>query len=712
MNIKITKKSFIKIILLFITLSLILLNFEIITLGTEQQDNNLLIVNNLQKINQITQLSRSISNQSFELRYIEDNFLNDSLINYEKNIIIDTIRTEVRLLPYNYTFYKIIEKNDGTDENYSIQQTSDGGYIIVGTLHVFDYNICLIKTDANGNVEWQKIFNGWDINPSTMVGIDDYGESVLQTDDDGYIILATTTAYGVDNEDILVIKTDSMGNIVWNKKFGGQESDFGSEIHLTADGYIIIGTTSSYGGGKEDIWVIKIDKFGSMLWNKTFGDRNKDYGNSIEITPEGGLLILGETIPYGDWCKDIWLIKINEAGEIIWNKTFGNSCRNFGEMIRQTSDGNYILITTTSFQDIPGGFELWIIKINENGEILWEKTYGGKSDEYGYSIQQTADNGYIVIGTTRSYGYGSEDVWLVKLNITGDIEWSKTFGGRYEDYGYSVQQADDGGYIFVGSSWSPGYGSLISTNLLYGNYASSINEFNYTASIPNKTNIKIQFSQDNHNWYNSLSLLNDWEILSNGSHSIDLSTFIWKGSNFYYRVNFSSTNLNVSALQYINLSYIRNLDMDEDNLPDSEDLDNDNDNYLDDWEEYLDTNPNDPNDRPLDTDNDDLPDGDYYNLQSWMDTDDDNDEMPDGWERKYGLNPTNSSDANQDKDKDGFTNKEEYDADTNPVDPDDHPEKDNKLFNINYKIFIILIVIIIVVLILLAAVMSHRKKIS
>jgi len=342
------------------------------------------------------------------------------------------------------------------DRGYSVQQTNDGGYIIAGIFSdsissgSIIPNVCLIKTNSSGDTLWTKIHGG---NPCGE------GYSVQQTNDGGYIITGITIYNCLSDSsftDVYLIKTNSLGDTLWTKTYGGTGNDYGWYVQQTNDnGYIIAGNSLN------GIILIKTDINGDTLWTKTYGGNE---GYSVQQTNDNGFIITGYTWNLG---ADIYLIKTDSTGDTLWTKTYGGTDWEFGNSVWQTNDNGYIITgSTKSFG--AGSTDVYLIKTDANGDTLWTKTYGGSSHDSGSSIQQTNDNGYIIAGYTSSFGAGSTDVYLIKTDANGDTLWTKTYGGDTLEGAYSVQQTNDNGYIITGYTISLGEGEgdvyLIKTN--------------------------------------------------------------------------------------------------------------------------------------------------------------------------------------------------------------------------------------------------------
>ncbi len=347
---------------------------------------------------------------------------------------------------WNKTF-----KRSVNESARSVQETSDGGFIIAVSSESFDKNkkdVWLIKTYSDGIIEWDNHFVG---------GGNDSVRSVQETSDGGFIIAASYIG-GIGGSDAWLIKTDSAGEKEWNDTFGGSGISAASAQETSDGGFIIAGFTSPYDGGESDAWLIKTDSAGDEQWHQPL--EGGDYPYSVQETSDGGFIIAVSTSLYDGGKSDALLIKTDSAGEKEWRSLpFGKSDYDYASSVQETSDGGFIFAgSTRSFG--AGESDAWLIKTDSAGfEEDGHKTFGGSDSDLARSVQETSDGGFIIAGSTRSFGAGESDVWLIKTYSDGSEQWNKTFGGSDSDDAYSVQETSDGGYIIAGSTRSFGDGS-------------------------------------------------------------------------------------------------------------------------------------------------------------------------------------------------------------------------------------------------------------
>lgn len=369
----------------------------------------------------------------------------------------------------------------------SIIQTLDGGYISIGSTYSIDgdvtgnhgdYDVWIVKTDANGVLIWQKCLGGSDT---------DLGYSIIQNSDSSYVLLADSKSVDGDVSgnhgfgDFWVVKLDVNGSIIWQHSYGGNSYDRPQKIEKTIDGgFIAVGRTTStdsinvtgyHGFGGYDAWVVKIDSLGAIQWQKCFGAPGDDRFQDVSSTNDGGFLAVGWTNSNSDDVSgnhggnfDCWVVKIDSIGNIQWQRCFGGSGDDRAESIQNTNDGGFIFAgrTNSSNGDVTvtgSTIDYWVVKIDNSGNINWQKRVGGSLSDYAYSIRSTSDGRYIVAGNSNSMdgdvsGHHSlNDYWVLKLD-SANIYWQISLGGSSDEYTYSALQASDGGYIVTGSTGS------------------------------------------------------------------------------------------------------------------------------------------------------------------------------------------------------------------------------------------------------------------
>jgi hypothetical protein len=215
------------------------------------------------------------------------------------------------------------------------------------------------------------------------------------------------------------VKTDELGNVQWNKTYGGTNNDEAYALLQTTDeGYALAGSTDSFGAGGYDFWLVKTDGLGNVEWNKTYGGAGADYARALVRTVDGGYALAGYTDSFGAGSYDFWLVKTDAFGGVQWNKTYGRADLDYAQAMVGTVDGGYALAgrTPASFGGISTR-DFWLVKTDGLGNVEWNKTYGGEFTDWAFALVETVDGGYALAGATLSIGAGSNDFWLVKTDI-------------------------------------------------------------------------------------------------------------------------------------------------------------------------------------------------------------------------------------------------------------------------------------------------------
>ena len=337
----------------------------------------------------------------------------------------------------------------GDDCCWSGQQTTDGGYFLAGYTQSFgldSFDVYVVKTDSLGDTLWTKTYGG---------SGNDKGIAAQQTVDGGYIIGGWTTSYGAGSADLWLLKTDSQGDTLWTKTNGGAEYDMCRALQQTSDsGYIIVGTTRSFGNGESDIYLIKTDVDGDTSWTKAYGGSLSESGYSVQQTIDSGYIVVGITQSFGSGDYDVYILKTDPLGDTLWTIIYGGTSFDKGCYIQQTVDSCYIM-TGWTYSFGPGLIAIILMKISVDGDTIWTKFFGGPNSDAAYSVKQLPDEGYILMGSTDSYGAGVFDIYLLRTNSDGDSLWAKAIGTPYWDFGWAGQQTSDGGFMVAGYTSAP-----------------------------------------------------------------------------------------------------------------------------------------------------------------------------------------------------------------------------------------------------------------
>jgi len=322
----------------------------------------------------------------------------------------------------------------------SVLQTDDGGFIAVGETHSYGAgldDIYIVRTDSCGDILWTKTYGGSSI---------DEGYAIQSTTDNGFIVCGSTFSFGPTwASNLWLLKLNSSGDTLWTKVYGTDVYEYGYSVRQTFDGgYIISGTKGEF--AQCLLYLIKTDSLGDTLWSNTYGIPGFTFGYDVRQTTDRGYIVVGSMGASNN--IDVYCVKADSLGDTLWTRTYGDSCENRAQSVQITSDGGYIIAgySYRGFQQ-----DIYVIRINAFGDTIWTRFYGDDSaSDTGYDLILTSDSNYVIVGATYSYGAGETDVYLVKITDTGDTIWTAAFGGIYDDYGRSVYETNDGGYIVTG----------------------------------------------------------------------------------------------------------------------------------------------------------------------------------------------------------------------------------------------------------------------
>ena len=356
---------------------------------------------------------------------------------------------------------------DGERAN-SLVVTSDGGFALAGhtkTLGAGLSDFWLVKTDKQGNMEWNQNYGGEER---------DIAHSLIETSDGGYALIGKILYYSnvSRRSNIWLVKTDSLGVMEWSQTYGGEFSDDVSSLVEASDGgYVFAGATQFSGSGNGYAWLVKTDSLGVMEWNQTYGGLDNDRVHSLIKTSDGGYALglqrdMIETIPHMD--TDVVLIETDSLGVMEWNQTYGGAERDMVSSLVEVSDGGFALAATTYSFGVGGG-DFWLVKTDSLGVMEWNQTYGGIEDNDVRSLVEVSDGGYVLAGMRDESDYGNDDFWLIKTDGSGNLNWSRSYGGSDIDRANSLVEISDGDFVIAGYTRSFGAGDddvfLVRTNI-------------------------------------------------------------------------------------------------------------------------------------------------------------------------------------------------------------------------------------------------------
>jgi hypothetical protein len=339
-----------------------------------------------------------------------------------------------------------------TEKAFSAIQTLDGGFVCVGTSNGGDSytDIYVVKTDVSGNLQWERKFGG---------GGNDEGRAVLETAG-GELVILGTYADNLTEGDMFLLRLDQSGKLNWEKRIGEPgRNEQAFALKTTRDGHLLLIGSVVNSAGSSDVYAVKLSHTGNIFWEKTFGISGlSDEIHSVAEDRNGNLFWCGAEYRTREGkqtaTSDMRVILTRPEGSIVWDRAYGGNSSDTGIEI-QVSDGGAIVVGTT-FSTNGGDSDIQITKLFPDGSRWWTKNYNGvpggvQRNDYGRSISPTNDGGYIVTGSTESRGEGAQDIYLLKIDRNGEEIWSETFGGKFDDTGNCVRQTADGGYMILGT---------------------------------------------------------------------------------------------------------------------------------------------------------------------------------------------------------------------------------------------------------------------
>ncbi len=378
------------------------------------------------------------------------------------------------------------------DSYTSVVATTDGGYIVTGytqsidgditdkTVEEFDYWV--VKYASDDTLQWSKTFGG---------SQDDRANQIIQTNDGGYALIGYSKSNDLDvignqgQKDFWMLKLDASGSISWQKDFGFSGNDKGITLIQTIDGGYLLGgiidVTASGGAGNDkvnqiqhaggDYWAIKLDANGTKQWRHYYGGGQTETLNDVIQTTDGGFLLIGDSdsndvdVNNNKGSYDFWVVKISNTGQLQWEKSYGGTEIEKGYHITQTNGGDYIIVgdarsTDGDLTNSKGNADVWAIKINDSGTILWQKNYGGTGFDSARDIVKGNNGNFFITGSSRSLNVdvstnnGQNDVWIIKIDDSGNLIWQKSLGGSQIDIGYGIAQLQDGSLVVAGDTTS------------------------------------------------------------------------------------------------------------------------------------------------------------------------------------------------------------------------------------------------------------------
>ncbi len=440
------------------------------------------------------------------------------------------------------------------DEGSSVRRLDDGGYIITGYSASFGDalgDFYVVRTDYHGNTIWENTYGGNDW---------DWAYCLATAPAGGFVTVGYSQSFGEGIGTIYFIKINGGGQIEWTKTYGSQFNDDArcvqrTKQHGIGNGYIICGWTH-HPEYMRDVYLIRTDYDGDTLWTKRYGEDNDELGYWVSQTPDYGYVVTGAVRYNDNLCTDMYLLKTDPYGNTLWSRNYGGENYECAyQVIQDYHSGGYVLIgESKSFGT--GDYDIYMVKTDAEGDTVWTRTYGGPGDEHGYKVLYEPD-GYVIVGSTESYGAGDFDIWLIKTDVDGNAIGARTYGGRGFDYGFSVIKTDNNEYLITGTTGSFSSNGTFDAYLLkvHPDFTVGIDDDNMTIpddiglsqNYPNpfnaKTSIRFELTKQ------SQITLDIYDVLGNkittlandiypaGNHNISFDAFRYASGIYFYKLD-------------------------------------------------------------------------------------------------------------------------------------------------------------------------------
>lgn len=344
------------------------------------------------------------------------------------------------------------------DSPWKIVNIPNSGFAIEGRTRSFgssSEDFLFFTADSNGTPLLQKVFKANNL---------DEPYAMTRTSDGGYLIGGNSNSFGEGSKDIVFLKLNSNGGIEWQKSIGGYYDEAVLSVIQTSDGdYIAAGWSFSVGAGGTDAWILKITPNGNLQWQKTYGSKGYDFAHSVVETTDGGIVFVGQSDIASGSDNDVWIVKLDNSGNIVWQKTYGGSKDESGRAVLQNPDGTLIVgAWSKSFGNSSSDF--WLLKLNPDGSIIWQKAYLANGEDNFFAIERTKNDGYILVGGSNSIDNSDYDFLVLRVDGDGSIVWKKAYGGNETDQASSIAIPENGGFLVAG--WSFSFSESISSDIL------------------------------------------------------------------------------------------------------------------------------------------------------------------------------------------------------------------------------------------------------